>query len=139
MHKTITALSAADPKCVFLAFDATNAFNTLPRQTVFDAVAKRLPDLSVVLDAWLSQPTSHTYWKPDGSEGVAINATAGVDQGCPLSPALFAIGLADALSNINTRLQALSPNARVFSYLDDVIVAIPSEHATAAAAIEWKS
>ena len=61
VHKTITALSAADPKCVFLAFDATNAFNTMPRQTVFDAVAKRLPDLSVVLDAWLSKPTSHTY------------------------------------------------------------------------------
>ena len=49
--------------------------------------------------------------------------------------ALFAIGIADALSNINARLQALTPNARVFSYLDDVIVAAPSEHAAAAANI----
>ena len=36
-----------------------------------------------------------------------------VDQVCPLSPALFAIALVDALTDINTRLQALSPNSRV--------------------------
>ena len=59
----------------------------------------------------------------------------GVRQGCPLSPALFAIGLADTLSTINTRLQGLTPSARVFSYLDDVIIAAPSEHVEAAAAL----
>ena len=60
VHKAVAALSAADPKCVFLAFDATNAFNTMPRQVVLDAVAKRLPALSVVVNSWLGGPTSHT-------------------------------------------------------------------------------
>ena len=59
MYK-LAAFSAVDPEYVFLAFDAIDAFNTTPRQTVFDAVAKRLPELSVVRDAWLAQPTSPT-------------------------------------------------------------------------------
>ena len=135
VHKSITALSAADPRCVFLAFDASNAFNTLPRGAVVDAVGKRLPDLAVVVNNWLGQPTGHTYWQADGGKGVVVEATAGVDQGCPLSPALFAMGIADTLDTINARLSTLSSAARVFSYLDDVVVAIPSEHAATAAVI----
>ena len=134
VHKAVTALSAADPRCVFLAFDASNAFNTLPRGVVLDAVAKRLPGLAVVVNNWLGQPTGHTYWQANGGKGVVVEATAGVDQGCPLSPALFAMGIADTLDNIIARVGALSSAARVFSYLDDVIVAIPSEHAAAAEA-----
>ena len=120
--------------CV-LAFDATNAFNTMPRQVVLDAVAKRLPALGVVVNSWLGAPTSHTFWQSNGETGEAIDASAGVDQGCPLSPALFAIGLADALDNINTRLGSLTASCRVFSYLDDIVIAVPSEHAFAASKI----
>ena len=79
--------------------------------------------------------TTHLFWQPEGGKGAGVRATAGVDQGCPLSPALFAIGIAECLSNIDTRLHALSPLARVFSYLDDVIVAVPSEHAEQASVI----
>jgi hypothetical protein len=53
----------------------------------------------------------------------------GVDQGCPLSPALFAIGIAGPLERINTKLARLSPTSRVFSYLDDVMVVVPSDKA----------
>ena len=51
VHKTITALSSADSDLVFLAFDASNAFNTIPRQVVLNAVANRLPELSTVVNA----------------------------------------------------------------------------------------
>ena len=43
-----------------------------------------------------------------------------------LSQALFAIGIADALSAVNARLRELNPAAQVFSYLDDVVVAVPA-------------
>ena len=39
--------------------------------------------------------------------------------------ALFAIGLAASLENIQTKLAELSPTCRVFSYLDDVMVVAP--------------
>lgn len=89
------APSAADPRCVFLTFDATNAFNTIPRRVVSDAVARRLPDLAVVVNSWLGQSTCPMYWRAEGGTGGAVEASTGVDQGCPLSPALFAIGIAD--------------------------------------------
>jgi hypothetical protein len=81
-----------------------------------------------MVSAWLCQRTTHLYWG-EGSKGSPIHATSGVDQGCPLSPALFAIGLAASLERIQDKLAALSPDCRVFSYLDDVMVVIPSDQA----------
>ena len=60
-----------------------------------------------------------------GRVGSTANQGHGVDQGCPLSPALFAIGLADSLERIHASLQALAPTCRVFSYLDDIYVVVP--------------
>jgi len=48
-----------------------------------------------------------------------------VDQGCPLSPALFAIGIADALERIQAKLLTFAPTGQVFAYLDDVMVVVP--------------
>ena len=54
-----------------------------------------------------------------------VTATAGVDQGCPLSPLLFAIGLAEALQEISDQLVTLDASAELFAYLDDVVVVVP--------------
>jgi hypothetical protein len=69
--------------------------------------------------------TTHLYWG-EGPTGSPIHATRGVDQGCPLSPALFAIGLAGAFELIQGILATLAPSCRVFSYLDDIIVVVPA-------------
>ena len=50
-----------------------------------------------------------------------------MDQGCPLSPAFFALALADCLESVQNHLATLSPTCRVFSYLDDVMVVVPGE------------
>ena len=73
----------------------------------------------------MAQPTKHLFWD-DESEAQPIRATRGVDQGCPLSPALFAIGLAESLERIQTGLAGFAPTCKVFSYLDDVYVVVPS-------------
>ena len=111
-----------------LKFDCSNAFNTMPRQLILDAVLSRAPALGPVAASWLGLATTHFFWG-EGSQAGPVEATKGVDQGCPLSPALFAIGLAGSLERVNSRLSALSPSCRVFSYLDDVHVVLPGGHA----------
>ena len=83
----------------------------------------RTPSLARVAAAWLCQPTTHLVWD-GGSKGLPIQATRGGDQGCPLSPAFFAMALAGPLDRIH-RLEALASSCRVFSYLDDVMVVAP--------------
>ena len=108
-----------------LKFDCSNAFNIMPRQLILDAVQQRAPGLMPTVMAWLSQRTTHFYWG-EGRTASPIHASRGVDQGCPLSPALFAIGIADALEYIQSSLVALALSSRVFSYLDDIIVVVPA-------------
>ena len=97
-----------------------------------DGVAARAPELYHIAQAWLgTTATTHLLWD-DADTALPIRATRGVDQGCPLSPGLFAIALADALGDIAVELRRLSPECRVFSYLDDIMVFGPPEHADAA-------
>eukprot|EP00959_Pyramimonas_sp_CCMP1952_P207875 4348183-Pyramimonas_sp.AAC.1 len=104
----------------------------MPRRRVMDGVATRAPELYHTAQAWLGTTvTTHLLWN-DADTALPIRATRGVDQGCPLSPGLFAIALADALGDIAVALQRLSPECRVFSYLDDIMVFGPPEQADAA-------
>ena len=127
-------LTAADGSLTVLVFDASNAFNCLPRAGVFERVRAACPELAPVVQAWMGQPTTHIYWDHAGL-GNAVTASCGVDQGCPLSPAFFAIAIAGALDSIADRLSHLSPSARVFAYLDDIAVAVPAGFAEEAATI----
>ena len=61
-----------------------------------------------------------------------MKADSGVDQGCPLSPAAFAITLAPRIAALEAALQTLDPHVRVLAYLDDIYIAIEATHAPAA-------
>ena len=69
------------------------------------------------------------------AHALPVRAQGGVDQGCPLCPGLFAIGIADALSRADARLTHLHPSARIFSYLDDVVAVVPANLAALAGAM----
>ena len=134
MHKCVTALTDEDPSRAVIAFDATNAFGSLPRQKVLDGTRARLPELTLTVQRWLGTPTTHVMWD-NTCTGHVVTVSAGVDQGCPLSPLLFALGLAEALETIAGRLAALDDSAKLFAYLDDVVVVVPCARSAQAAAV----
>ena len=54
-----------------------------------------------------------------------IEQLHGLDQGCPLSPAFFAITLAPGLDDIARYAQSLDAQSWVYAYLDDIYLVLP--------------
>ena len=132
IRKVLAAEAELRPEAVILALDFTNAFNSVLRSAVRAAVASRLGPLAPLCAVICGASTRHWYY--DSSGGNPVAASRGVDQGCPLSPGFFAVGIAPVLDALQGTLRALDPAARVVSYLDDVYVVIAPAHAEAALA-----
>ncbi len=127
LHKVITVLSELRPEAAFVKLDFKNAYNSVLRQAVHDGVRGRLPALGAIAATLCPELTSHWWFASDGC-GRRIRSVRGVDQGCPLSPALFAIAIAPALEELRTQLRRQDSGAFVLSFLDDIYVVIdPSE------------
>ena len=90
---------------------------------------ERCPGLLPVARTVCRGSTRHYWPGAAGDDAAPVDATRGVDQGCPLSPALYAIGTASALETLLARLRALDPQAAVMAYLDDTYVVVAHEHA----------
>jgi len=100
-----------------LLVDATNAFNSISRQKVFDAVAKEFPAFMKYMGTFYGQPTPVVFTRQDGTIGTCWQ-TEGVQQGDPLGPFAFSIGLHALVQNC-ARL-AEERGAVVKAYLDDI-------------------
>ncbi len=122
----MTLLAELRPSA-FLKLDFANAYNNMFREAILRAVQERAPGLLPVARVLCGAESRH-WWYDAYGHGKRISATRGVDQGCPLSPALFAIGLAPALDLLRAALRALDPDAYVFSYLDDIHVVVDPQH-----------
>ena len=124
MHKSITAHAESVKDMAIVSVDFRNAFTRIRRRMVLRAVERRCPALADLFVSWYERTTKHVV---SGGVGAArvVQQADGLDQGCPLSPAFFAIGEADQLSALRAWVRGLDPRCCVWSYLDDLYFSCP--------------
>jgi hypothetical protein len=109
-----------------LSVDASNAFNTVSRAAVLEAVLKHVPGLlpfarfSYARDSRLVYVNSEYQGAPGEELFRTFFSRTGVRQGDPLGPALFALAMVEALE----RVQAQHPDTDVCAFADDGIALI---------------
>ena len=132
MHKVLTVQAQAWETATVVSFDAANAFNTVSRTKVRERMAETMPGLARACGWWYARATKHIYWD-EAHRPHTVTAEEGVDQGCALSPALFAIVIAPQLAKLEETLRQRDDKARVFAYLDDIFVVCDASETTVAA------
>ena len=99
-----------DPWCL-IALDFKNAFNTLGRKAIYEAIKRHCPEL-----------LGFFHWSYGGQASLRLGegskiceSSTGVRQGDPLGPLFFCIGIHDALAEVAKEF----PEAHSIFYLDD--------------------
>lgn len=115
VNLAVRAALAEDPEAALLTVDFDNAFNSVSRSAVFDAVKVRAPGLLPVVQwAYGAATDLHIVGAPTGTP--PVQSQAGVRQGDPLGPLLFSLALQRSLQ----RTRGAAPRVAVAAFADDV-------------------
>ena len=111
VHATRRFVESMSDDEVVVKLDFTNAFNTVRRDAVLNAVAVKIPEIFRFCQTAYGDPSVLQF-------GDACILTAeGVQQGDPLGPLLFCLTLQPLLSSLSSKLR--------LGYLDDVTLGGP--------------
>ena len=111
----IRAALAEDPDAALLTVDQANAFNSVARPAVFEAVKERVPELLPMVQWAYGAPTDlHIVGAPAGTP--PVQSQTGVRQGDPLGMLLFSLALQRPLE----RTRDAAPGVAVLALADDV-------------------
>ena len=112
-----------------IAIDLRNAFNSMKRSLIYDAVRERAPGLLPTF-LWAYQKPSKLFI----SGGNTLWSSCGVRQGDPLGPLLFSLGFAKILGPLHDKLRSIGVSTQmpVMAYLDDTLIAVEPKHAAQA-------
>jgi len=109
-----------------LSTDCSNAFNTVSRSAVLEAVLKRVPGLLPFVRFSYDRESrlvfvNNQFSGAPGEEALrTFMSRTGVQQGDPLGPVLFALAVLEVLE----RVLAQHPDADISAFADDGIAAI---------------
>ncbi|CAK0858984.1 unnamed protein product [Prorocentrum cordatum] len=110
LHKSISSDAEQCPDLAFVSLDLS-AFTRLRRRAVLRRVRERCPDLEGLVVQWYSRATVHSAAEA-GEVSHLVEQQEGLDQRCPISPALFSIALAPELYALRDFLRTLDLAAR---------------------------
>jgi len=134
LFKALEAQAELYPDACFVKLDFRNAFNSVERAAVLQALRLQCPELLRVGATLLPMETTHPWY--GDTDVCRVKSERGADQGCPLSPAMFSMAIAPLLDSLLGTVRARDEHAWVGSYLDDIYLVLPKGdiHAAVAAA-----
>jgi len=131
---TIQVLLRKHPGAAALQLDANSAFVDMLRETMLEELEVCSPTLLTAFAQWIARESTVVFFTADGRV-IELHTCTGVDQGCPGSPVLFALGMRRAINRIRARLREWLTSCpdlalqtavlEVLSYLDDLTVVLP--------------
>ena len=100
---TVQAVAAHRPSHAWVQLDVANAFPSVSRRAVLEAVEEFAPVLLPLAETFLRRTSSFLYLGADG-QGEELHATLGVEQGDVLGPLLFAVGFRRPVETLRAAL-----------------------------------
>ena len=105
VHATRRYLQSLPFNHIFVKIDFSNAFNSVRRDVILEAVQRHIPELLPYASSCYSEPSSLTFG------GHRIASETGAQQGDPLGPLYFCLAVHDLLTSMQSEL--------ALGYLDD--------------------
>ena len=116
----LRTMSDIDPAATITQIDGIGAFDNIRRSAMLDALSRLPTGHSLLPYVLMSYGQQSVYlWEDNEGRQHEIVQGEGGEQRDALMPALFSLGLAQALSEAQSRLRA---NELVIAYLDDLYI-----------------
>ena len=112
-----------------LATDCTNAFGSMNREGMLRAIENAIPKWVTIAHRVLNRTTKN-IWIDEWGAKWNIVANTGVDQGDPMSAALFGITMTQMLGYVEEKAHAENMEIQIIAYLDDAYVICKRTQAT---------
>jgi len=116
VYLQVNALLEQHPDWVVLRWDGVNAFNTINRGPLLDQLRQLFPELLPLVGQFYLGSGKLFFRGADGVT-VTLASVSGVQQGDPLGPFLYALGIHPALVTLAERYRG---RVWVLAYLDDI-------------------